>query len=190
MSVIQRKSRRQRFCTFNQFPIAMPTILVLTLLAGVLFQADSSPTRQIDQLKKLGARITLDDEGRIVGVNLSERKVTNDDLQHLKGLEHLQELDLTRTRITSAGLVHLKDLTNLKRLYLTDTKVDDMGMVHLQGLKNLTFAGLSGTKITDAALDDLRELKGLKKIFCLGTGVTDAGVEKLRQSMPGCEVTY
>ena len=146
-------------------------------------------SEQIDKLKKLGARITVDDQKRIIGVNLGERGVTDADLVHLRGLQHLQELDLTRTRITGAGLVNVKDLTALAKLFVTDTKVDDSGVTHLKGLKSLELVGLSGTKISDAALDHLRELKGLKRMFCLGTSVSDAGVEKLRRALPQCQVT-
>lgn len=165
---------------------------------GILFsfglpdepKVSPAPSEQMDQLKKLGARITLDEQNRVIGVNLGERRVTDADLIHLKGLQHLQELDLTRTRITSAGLVNIKGLSTLRRLFLTDTKVDDSGIVHLKGMTALTLVGLSGTRITDAALDDLHELKGLKQLFCLGTGVTGAGVEKLGRALPQCLIAH
>lgn len=152
-------------------------------------QKDPTRSEQIDKLKKMGARITLDDQNRVIGVNLGERKVSDADLVHLKGLGHLQELDLTWTKITGVGLVNIKDLTTLKKLFVTETKVDDSGIAHLKGMKNLELIGLSGTKISDAALDHLRELTGLKRIFCLGTGVTDAGVEKLLRALPQCQIT-
>ena len=167
-----------------------PTQEMFGFLNAVLKKSDPAPSEQIDKLKKLGARITLDDQKRVIGVNLGERGVTDADLLHLRGLQHLQELDLTRTRITGAGLVNVKDLTALTKLFVTDTKVDDSGITHLKGLKNLELVGLSGTKISDAALDHLRELAGLKRIFCLGTGVTDAGVEKLRRALPKCQITH
>ena len=147
-------------------------------------------TSQIDKLKKLGARLTLDDHNRVIGVHLGERMVTDADLVQLRGFQHLQELDLTRTRITAAGLTNIKDLPALTKLFLTDTKVDDSGIAHLKGMMNLRLAGLSGTRISDAALDDLRELKGLKQLFCIGTSVTEAGVEKLQQALPQCQITH
>lgn len=150
---------------------------------------DPALGEQIDKLKKLGARITLDDQNRVIGVNLGERSVTDADLVHLKGLKHLQELDLTRTRITGSGLANLKDATTLKRLFVTETKVDDSAILHLKGMNSLALVGLSGTRISDKALDHLGELSGLKQLFCLGTGVTDAGVEKLRRALPQCQVT-
>lgn len=153
-------------------------------------RAEATLFLQIDKLKKLGARLTLDEPNQVVGVHLGERPVTDADMVHLRGLQDLQELDLTRTRITAAGLTNVKELTSLTKLFLTDTKVDDSGIAHLKGLKNLELVGLSGTRITDAALDHLRELKGLKQVFCLGTSVTDAGVERLQRALPQCQVVH
>ena len=167
-----------------------PTQEMWAFLNASVSKADATPTEQIDILKKLGARITLDEQKRVIEVNLRERNVTDADLAHLKGLHHLQELDLTRTRITGAGLVHIKDLPALRKLFLTQTKVDDAGIENLRGMKTLGFIGLSGTKITDAALTHFRELTELRQVFCLGTGVTDAGVEKLKRALPKCQITH
>src|SRR5262245_19851545 len=120
---------------------------IVTFLLVFPFATPFVGNEQIEQLKKLGARITVDDQNRVIGVNLGERKVTDADMVHLKGLGHLQELDLTRTKITGAGLVNLKDLTTLKKLFVTETKVDDAGLAHLKRMKDLELIGLSGTKI-------------------------------------------
>src|SRR4051812_29986151 len=114
-------------------------LLALPVLAD---EPKADPRGQVDQLKKLGARVTLDDKNRVVGVNLGERRVSDADLALLRGLQHLQELDLTRTRITGAGLAHLKGLTGVRKLFLTDTKVDDAGIAHLKGMKALVLIGL------------------------------------------------
>jgi len=167
-----------------------PTQEMWAFLNASVSKVNAGPTEQIDSLKKLGARITLDEQERIVGVNLGERRVTDADLVHLKGLHHLQELDLTRTQVTGKGLVHIKDLPALRKLFLTETKVDDAGIENLKGMKTLTFIGLSGTKITDAALHHLRELTELRQLFCLGNGVTEAGLKKLRRALPNCQITH
>jgi hypothetical protein len=166
-----------------------PTEEIWAFLNASIKKVDAS-NGQIDSLKKLGARITLDEQKRIVGVNLGERRVTDADLVNLKGLHHLQELDLTRTQVTGKGLVHIKDLPALRKLFLTHTKVDDAGIENLKGMKTLTLIGVSGTKITDAALDHLREMTELRQVFCLGNGVTDAGLEKLKRALPKCQITH
>jgi hypothetical protein len=166
-----------------------PTLQMWEFMTASLSRADPALSEQIDKLKKLGARITLDDQSRVVGVNLGERRIVDADLAHLRGFQHLQEIDLTRTRITGAGLKHIKDFTSLRRLFLTETKVDDSGIKHLKGLKTLDLIGLSGTRVSDAGLDHLREMTELKSLFCIGTAVTDAGVNKLQRALPKCRIT-
>jgi len=138
--------------------IKMVLLFATALFGATIARADPDSPEQIDKLKRLGAKVTLDDEKRVIGVNLGERKITDADLVHLKGLTHLQELDLTRTKVTTDGLVNLKDLMTLKKLYLTDTKVDDSGIAHLKGMKSLEVLGLSGTMVSDAALEHLDDL--------------------------------
>ena len=171
-------------------PKDRPTQEMWEFMNAFTSKVDPVRPEQIDELKKLGARITFDDQKRVIGVNLGERNVTDADLVHLRGLQHLQELDLTRTKITGTGLVNVKDLIALRRLFLTQTKVNDSGITHLKGLKTLELVGLSGTKISDAALYHLRELTGLKRIFCLGTGVTAVGVEKLQRALPQSQIIH
>lgn len=55
-------------------------------------------------------------------------KVTDGNLEHLKGLSNLQTLCLNDTTVTDAGLEHLKGMKNLKNLELSDTKVTSSGM--------------------------------------------------------------
>lgn len=166
-----------------------PTVELWQFLTASLKKADASPTGRLEQLKRLGARLVFDDDTRLIGIHLGERRVTDADLVHLKGLEHLQELDLTRTKITTAGLEHIQDLTSLKKLFLTETRVDEAGMLHLKKLKALTLLGLSGTKIGDRALDVLCELPSLRQLYCLGTAVSDAGARKFQQAVPECRIT-
>jgi len=168
----------------------MICFLCILFVAASGLADDPATTEQVAKLKKLGARITHDDQNRIIGIHLGERPVVDADLVHLRGLQHVQELDLTRTRVTGPGLTNLKDLTALKKLFLTDTKVADAAMVHLKGLKNLGLLGLSGTKIGDAGLSHLESLSQLKQVFCIGANVTDAGVEKFQRALPQCDVTH
>jgi hypothetical protein len=174
---------------FRASYIAVLSLAALSVIAPSQAAADVPTAEQVAALKKLGARLTFDEQERLIGVNLSERRIADADLVHLVGLTDVTELDLTRTGITSVGLAHLKDLKSLKVLYLTDTKVDDAGIPQIKAIKSLEFLGLSGTKITDAALAHLRELPKLGKLFCLGTKVTGAGVAELQRALPECLIT-
>ena len=155
-----------------------------------------APPRRVSEdkaaakLAGIGAKLRRDDAGRIVEVDLGERKTTDADLVHLVGLRALEELSLHQTRITGAGLVHLKGLTTLKRVFFSDTAVDDQGVSQLKELKNLKVLGLSGTRITDRSLEHLAGLKGLSSLFALGTKVTDAGVAKLGKALPDCDISH
>jgi hypothetical protein len=70
--------------------------------------------------------------GRVTGLDLSSTKVTDAELEHLKGLTHLRTLNLGSTSITDAGLAHLKSLTKLTELDLSSTKVTDVGVAELK----------------------------------------------------------
>ncbi len=142
----------------------------------------------IDQLKKLGARIQLDERGHVIEVNLQETKTTDDDLAHLAALYQLQELSLHQTKVSGAGLVHLKGLSRLKKLFLTDTRTDDGGLAHLSGLQELQVLGLSGTKVSDAGIVHLKKLTGLSSLFLIDAQVTPAGAKKLNEVLPACEI--
>ena len=68
-----------------------------------------------------------------------------------------QVLGLTDCKVTDAALVHLKMLTNLKELGLKNCQVTDAGMSNLESMSNLQYLILNGTKITDQGLIRLEE---------------------------------
>ncbi len=135
-------------------------------------------------------------------------------LEHVKGLDQLQELGLDYTEVTDAGLVNLKRLSQLQHLGLEDTKVTDAGLLHLEGLTRLYNLNLRGTQVGDAGLAHLTRLPslqwlmlddtrvtdaGLENLACLGqlkgltlrgTRVTDKGMKKLQQALPNCEIEH
>ena len=139
-------------------------------------------------LEKLRAKITRNEQGEVVNVNLSGTQITDAGLAHIKGMTRLQHLHLGQTKITDAGLVHLKGLTNLQALYLGG-QVTDAGLVHLEGLTNLQALGLRGTKVTNAGLVHLAGLTNLTFVDLGETQVTDAGVAELQQALPNCRIS-
>jgi len=118
------------------------------------------PLRPVDMEK-------VRQEGEAHGVpGLKLRDATDADLEHLKGLTALRQLDLGwGTRVTDAGLEHLKGLTGLQYL------------------------SLSGTQVTDAGLEDLKALTALRWLGVSGTQVTDTGTEQLKKSLPNVSAT-
>ena len=102
---------------------------------GDLLLESSDP---VTALKQMGAQLTLDDQGEVVGVGLSfNSKIDDSRLALLKGLTNLKTLWLVDTRISDAGLLHLEGLVKLEQLNLASTRIRDAGLVHLKRLTKL-----------------------------------------------------
>lgn len=178
----------------SSFRLCLVVAACAATLSPTAFAADPQAplppqADRLAQLKKLGARLTFDDAEHVVGINLSERRVADDDLAILAHFPHVEEHDLTRTRIKGPGLQAIRNCSRLKKLYLTETQIGDQAVGELGGLKSLEFLGLSGTKITDASLAHLAKLPKLKQLFCLGTKLSPAAIETFQKALPNCEIT-
>jgi uncharacterized protein YjbI with pentapeptide repeats len=176
-----------------------------------------SKAAAVGAIKELGGQVFFDEKNPgkpLVGVDLSQSKVTDAGLVDLMGMTNLQRLDLRETKVTDAGLVHLKGLTSLQLLNLSDTKVTDAkvtdakvtdakvtdakvtdakvtdaGLEHLKRLTSLHTLYLNGTEVTDTGLDDLKRLTSLEYLSLQKTKVTTAGVEDLQSALPKCLIT-
>ncbi|MBW3539640.1 MAG: protein translocase subunit SecD [Planctomycetes bacterium] len=119
-------------------------------------------------LRDLGANVHLDKDGEPVTVDFPD-DAADEDLEHLKGLRALEELDLSGTEISGEGLKALDGLERLERLDLRDTPVGDEGMKHLADLSD-DLAGLEvlyigDTNVTDQGLKELARIDSLKQVF-------------------------
>ena len=149
-------------------------------------KVDELPVQAIDvdpaaALEELGAKISRDEHGEIVAVeleNLLQRmKVTDTDLVHLRELTNLKDLNLFGCQnITGAVLAYLKGLPKLESLNLFSTNVTDAGLVHLKGLTNLQDLTLIGTKITDSGLVHLAGMN-LKTLSISSEAKTDIALK-------------
>jgi hypothetical protein len=108
---------------------------------------------------------------------------TLDRLTALPGLPVLQCLSLDESRVTGDGLAHLKRLQGVSRLVLSRCGgVTDAGLAHLRDVSELTFLELDGTPITDAGLRHLAGLPGLVWLQLEKAAVGDAGLAHLKGS--------
>jgi hypothetical protein len=112
-------------------------------------------------------------------LNLYNTPVTDEGLECLRNLSHLMSLYLSNTRITGSGLAHLQGLTDLEVLYLSNTSVDNAGLRYIKGLAKMYQLVLDGTDVSDAGLVHLEGMTNLERLGLANTGVTDAGLHHL-----------
>lgn len=115
----------------------------------------------------------------VLTVLLTNTRLTDAGLDHVRGLTSLQTLGLGNTQDTDAGLARLR-LTGLQQLFLGGSQVTDAGLAQLQGLTGLQDLSLGGTQVTDAGLVYLQGLTSLQGLGLNDTQVTDAGLAHLQ----------
>jgi Leucine-rich repeat (LRR) protein len=149
----------------------------------------------VEELRKvietLGGALHVSErpEGPVIGVYLSNTKVNDDTLAHLKGVTSLQWLNLAKTKITDDGLAYLKGLTSLQWLNLgMNHQITDDGLAYLDGLTNLQWLNLRKTQVTDDGLACLEGLTNLQWLNLLDTQVTDKGVKRFQKVSPNVAI--
>jgi endonuclease YncB( thermonuclease family)/Leucine-rich repeat (LRR) protein len=131
------------------------------------------------------ARITDEGLNHLKGLkklrclSLNSTEATDAFLEYLGTLTELDQLQLWGTKVTDEGLKHLKGLKKLRRLTLHDTPITDAGLGHLSGLTHLEVVELGGTRITNAGLPHLKGFANLAYLDIRNTEVTDTGLEHL-----------
>ena len=96
----------------------------------------------------------------VVVLQMANPEVTDQTLEHLKGMNRLEELDLNNTQVTDAGLKILRDLPALASLRLQNTKVTDQGFQEsLAGKATLMQLDLRGTQVSREAVQAWRKAK-------------------------------
>ncbi len=164
MDPIETMENVDKLNGFEEFLYSLPGMMInLSIVIALILFVVAVMSRQ-RRLRKLGATVGMDGNGKLISVDFEDKPLTDAGLRHLRGLTHVQKIWLNGTKITDAGLVHLKGLSTLKELALFDTEVTDAGMDQLTGLSNLA------------------------DLIVEGTQVTDAGVEKLKAALPDCKV--
>jgi Leucine Rich repeat len=127
---------------------------------------------------------------RVVKVDLTRRKVTDDDLTSIAGLTFLRELKLDYTNVTDDGIAALDSLRKLTDLSLRYTALSDHGLKSLGDLPHLQKLTATGTQITDAAADDLARLKTLSELYIRWTRITHSGADQIEKRLPNCAVYF
>jgi hypothetical protein len=153
-------------------PRAGGSCLVLLLLVALAGCNSGSGLSEIEKIqkKKDDAKAAIEHAGGQVTVfhhslgdgwtvNLSGAQISDDLFDHLKALERVAELDLSRSSVTD----------------------DQLGKLNEQGVGNLiTKLDLSNTAVTDAGLEKLTGLGMLSQLKVVGAKVTAAGVQRFK----------
>ena len=148
---------------------------------------------RVESVSLLNCKVTDADLEHVKGLphlrhlSLDSPEITDAGLEHIAGLTSLEDLWLKNAQITDAGLEHLVGLTNLKRLKLTNTQITGTGLTHLAGLTNLELLTIHHTRVTDAGLTHLEGLTKLEELW-LPIQVTPDGERKLQNSLPHCKI--
>src|SRR5262245_57867784 len=99
--------------------VGTAVVLGLLVLAGTVRADEAAAVKAIE---KMGGKVTRDDKrpGKpVLGVDLSQKQITDAGLKLLKEFKTLQMLNIRSTAVTDAGLKELKELKNLETLDLT-----------------------------------------------------------------------
>lgn len=93
-------------------------------------------------------------------LQMANPDVTDQTLEHLKGMNRLEELDLNNTQVTDSGLKILRDLPELATLRLQNTRVTDQGFQEsLANKATLMQLDLRGTQVSREAVQAWRKAK-------------------------------
>lgn len=125
---------------------------------------------------------------RLTDLDLSDTRVSDNDLERLKPLTNLRRLVLDGAPIKGTGLVHLKALPALTELRVGCFTLTDLGVGNLAELKQLERLLLAGSDVSDAELKSLRGLTRLQELNLTGTQVTAAGIADLQKALPKCKI--
>jgi hypothetical protein len=123
-------------------------------------QQQEAQDAALAMLKELGAEVVLDEEHPdqpILEIYFLQVPVTDQHLEKLRGLAHIQLINLHGANISDVGLEHLKELDTLVELMLNSTKITDAGVKHLEGLSNLKGIYLKDTRVTQNAEQQIKQ---------------------------------
>jgi hypothetical protein len=161
-----------------------PGVLGLALLVGCSQNPDE---RAAAAVVHLGGKVKFSGQGAkrvVIEIDLNRTNVTDDQLALLRGLAHLQMLNLSGTSITDRGLAVIHDVSSLKKLNLNLTQIGDAGPAQLVELPALEELYLIETKLTDACADDLARMTHLRRLVLLRTDLSPAAISGLRRALP------
>ncbi len=121
---------------------------------------------------------------------VSNSEISNKGIAALASLTKLRTLNLGTTRLSDDGLRHLSALSQLELLRFGSSEIEGPGFVHFTSLPRLRFLIVNNAPIDDDALRHLEQMTQLESLYLERTAVTDAGIARLREALPGLHVHW
>ena len=116
--------------------------------------------------------------GAIIGLQLANKGLTDNDLKCLQSFNRLQLLFLDDNPITDMSIPHLIKHSDLRLLRMRGSRITDQGVAKLAGLK-LVDLSLDNTTVTDEALKSLTAMPSLETLWLDNTRITEEGLKHL-----------
>jgi tetratricopeptide (TPR) repeat protein len=138
--------------------------------------------------REAGAKDTRSADSDGLTLDASGTSIDDADLESLKSLPQLRNLNLRGTGVTDAGLAALRFVPELEFLGLSQTAVTDVGLAQLTSLQRLRYLTLADTAISDAGVWHLVGLQKLAGLNLKGTQITRNGLMELQARLPECKI--
>ena len=123
--------------------------------------------------------VRVDDQGRVISINLSDNKLTGQIPGELGSLDNLQDLFLADNDLTGEIPAELGSLVNLQYLYLYDNDLTGEIPVELSTLVKLEDLDLSNNRLTGEIPVELGKLANLRYLGLSGNKLTGEIPEEL-----------
>jgi hypothetical protein len=134
-------------------------VLLFTLGTTLLLYAGGAEYQAIVASEHWTGNVTRDPQGPntpLISPMLAGKKVTNDTLNDLAGLEQLSSPDIRTTGLADTGPKEFRDFNRPRFLLLTRINVTDAGLQDLRALQKSQTPSLKLTRVTPAGMSDLR----------------------------------
>jgi len=108
--------------------------------------------------------------------------VTNEGLTYLKDKTNLELLDFRNcTLLSDQGLEHLRGLSNLRDLKVWGPGITNTGVEYLSSLQSLRILSLQDCSIDDAGIEQLTEMTSLEDLTLFRLFISDEGLRHVGQ---------
>ncbi|MBU2510091.1 hypothetical protein KJ966_02095 [bacterium] len=147
------------------------------LLGQVKNHSDSTLKETREFLSSVGKRYSSIELEYLKRLNLSNLRITDENIEKLNGLEQLQTLILSGTQISGSGLGSLSKNRQLKTLILKNTLLQNDQLVSISGIRQLSQLNISETELNDQGLLSLEKLSNLRHLNVSSTRISNEGME-------------